>query len=59
MWEKKIHSTFIDNIWGADLEDIQLINKFIEGLKLLLCYFFILDTFSKYAWVIPLKHYNY
>ena len=25
---KKAHSPFIDNIWGADLADMQLISKF-------------------------------
>ena len=26
--ERKVHSHFMNNIWGADLADIQLINKF-------------------------------
>ena len=26
--KRKIHATFIDNIWGADLTDMQLISKF-------------------------------
>ena len=29
--KRKVHSTFIDNIWGADLADMQLINKFNTG----------------------------
>ena len=28
--KRKVHSTFIDNIWGADLADIQLISKLID-----------------------------
>ena len=28
----KVDSTFIDNIWGADLADMQLINKSNKGL---------------------------
>ena len=32
---------------------MQLINKFNKGIWFLLCAF---DIFSKYAWVIPLKH---
>ena len=28
---------FIDNIWGADLADMQLINKFNKRLRFLLC----------------------
>ena len=37
---------------GADLADMQLIRKFNEGFKFLLCVIYI---FSKYAWVVPLK----
>ena len=37
---------------GADLADMQLITKFNEGFRFLLC---VIDIFSKYAWVIPLK----
>ena len=47
-----MHLSFIDNIWGADLANIQLINKFNKGFRFLLCVF---DIYSKYAWVIPLK----
>ena len=48
---KKI-SGLKDNIWGADLADIQLRSKFNKGSKFLLCVF---DIFSKYAWVVTLK----
>ena len=41
-----------DNIWGADLADMQLIGKFNKGFRFLLC---VIDIFSKYAWVVPLK----
>ena len=47
-----MHLSFIDNIWGADLANIQSINKFNKGFRFLLCVF---DIYSKYAWVIPLK----
>ena len=30
--KRKVHSAFIDNIWGADLGDMQLITKFNKGL---------------------------
>ena len=43
---------FRDNIWGADLADMQLIRKFNKGFRFLLC---VTDIFSKYAWVVPLK----
>ena len=47
-----MHSAFKDNIWGADLADMQLISKFNKGFRFLLC---VIDIFSKYAWVVPLK----
>ena len=46
----KVHSTFIDNIWGADLADMQLISKFNKGFRFLLRVIYI---FIKYAWIIP------
>ena len=30
---KELHSSFIDNIWGADLDDMQLTSKFDKGFK--------------------------
>ena len=29
---RKVHSPFIDNIWGTDLADMQLISKFNKGI---------------------------
>ena len=50
--KRKVYSGFKDNIWGADLADMQLISKFNKGFRFLLC---VIDIFSKYAWVVPLK----
>ena len=50
--KEKVHLPFIDKIWGADLADMQLISKFHKGFRSLLC---VIDTYSKQAWVIPLK----
>ena len=50
--KRKVYSRFKDNIWGADLADMQLISKFNKRFRFLLC---IIDIYSKYAWVIPLK----
>ena len=47
-----MYSAFKDNSWGADLADMQLISKFNKGFRFLLC---VVDIFSKYAWVVPLK----
>ena len=49
---RKVHSTFIGNIWGADLADMQLISKFDKGFSFLLC---VIDIYSKYTCAIPLK----
>ena len=52
--QRKVYSSFINNIWGADLADIymQLISKFHKRSCFLL---FLTDIFSKYGWFIPLK----
>ena len=50
--KQKVHLPFIDNIWGADSADMQLLSKFNNGIRFLLC---VIDIYSKYAWVIPLK----
>ena len=47
-----MHAAFKDNIWGADLADMQLLSKYNKGIRFLLC---VIDIFSKYAWVAPLK----
>ena len=44
--------SIIDNIWGADLAYMQVISKFYKGVRFLLR---VINIFSKYAWVIPLK----
>ena len=36
----------------ADLADMQLLSKYNKGIRFLLC---VIDIFSKYAWVVPLK----
>ena len=50
--ERKVHAAFKDNIWGADLADMQILSKYNKGIRFLLC---VIDIFSKYAWVVPLK----
>ena len=42
----------IDKIWAADLVDMQAFSKFSWGVKYLLV---VIDIFSKYGWLIPLK----
>ena len=50
--KRKVYSAFKDNIWSPDLADMQLISKFNKGFRFLSC---VIDVFSKYAWVVPLK----
>ena len=44
--------SFKDNVLGADLPDMQLISQFNKVICFLL---YVIDIFSKYAWVAPLK----
>ena len=50
--KRRVYSQFKDNIWGADLADMQSLNKKNKGIKYLLC---AIDLFSKCAFVVPLK----
>ena len=50
--KRKVYSGFKDNIWGVDSADVQLISKLNKGFRFLL---WLIDIFSKYAWVVPLK----
>ena len=50
---RKVYSSFKDNIWGADLADMQSLSKIQKRNQV-----FILcanDLFSKYVSVVPLK----
>ena len=39
--KRKIHSSFIDNIWGANLTDMQLLSKFNKVFR----FFYVLLIF--------------
>ena len=57
--KRKLNSPLIDNIWGADVADMQLLSRFNKGIQFLLCF---IDIFSKYARFILLRdksHYSY
>ena len=43
----------IDKIWAADLVDMSTYSKQNKGYKYLLA---VIDVFSKYGWLIPLKN---
>ena len=50
--KRKVYSQFKDNIWGVDLADMQSLSRKSKGIKYILC---VIDLYSKYALVIPLK----
>ena len=51
--KQKGQSSFIDNIWGVDLADMQLINKFNKGIHFLLC---VIEIFN--IEIFPFKNKN-
>ena len=48
----KVYSSFKYNIWGADLEGMQLISRYTNAIQFLLC---LIDIYSKNAWIVLLK----
>ena len=50
---KKVYVNGIYKIWAADLVDMQAFLKYNKGVKYLLT---VVDVFSKYGWMIPLKN---
>ena len=49
---RKVYARFKDNIWVADLAEMELLSSKNENVKYLLC---VIGVFTKYAWVKPLK----
>ena len=47
---RKVIVNGIDEIWAADLIDMQSFSKFNNGIKYLLM---VIDVFSKYGWIVP------
>ena len=42
----------LEDIWGANLADMQLISKYNKGIRVLFC---IIDPFNKCSWTASLK----
>ena len=51
--KRKVHSSFMDKIWGADLAPMQLITTSNKGIRFLL---YVINIFSKYTKVVSLKY---
>ena len=49
---RKVYARFKDNIWAADLVELESFCSKNKNVKYLL---FVIDIFTKYAWVEPLK----
>ena len=49
---RRVITTGIDKIWCSDLVEMQQFSKWKEGYRHLLM---VLDLFSKYGWIVPLK----
>ena len=50
--KRRVISYGVDKIWTADLVEIQKYSKWNKGIKYLLT---VIDVFSKYGWIEPLK----
>ena len=48
----RVNVNGIDEIWAADLIDIQAFSKDTKGIQYLLT---VIDVFSKFVWIVPLK----
>ena len=51
--KRRVYVNGIDEIWSADLVDMSSFAKDNNGIKFLLT---VIDVFSKYGWIIPLKN---
>ena len=51
----KVYTRFKDNIWVADLAEMESLSSKNKNIKYLLC---AIDVFTKYAWVKTLKNYR-
>ncbi len=51
--KRRVISKHVDDIWAADLVDMQYYSRTNKGFKYILM---IIDIFSKYGWAIPLKN---
>ena len=50
--QRRVITNHIDEIWASDLVEMQQFSKWNKGYRYLLV---VIDVFSKYGWVVPLK----
>ena len=51
--KRRVFVNGIDKIWAADLADMKVLSEDNDGVNFLLL---VIDTFSKYGWIVPLKN---
>ena len=51
--KRHVYAKRVDDIWAADLVDMQYYSRSNAGFKYILM---VIDVFSKYGWAIPLKN---
>ena len=49
---RRVITNHIDEIWASDLVEMQKFSKWNKGYRYLLM---VIDVFSKYGWIVPLK----
>ena len=49
---RKVYARFKDDIWAADLTEMKSLSSKNKNVKYLL---YVIDVFTKYAWVKPLE----
>ena len=49
---RRVNVNGVDEIWAAELIDMQEFSKDNDGIKCLLT---VIDIFSKFVWIVPLK----
>ena len=52
MKRRKVYTRFKDIIWAADFAEMESLSSKNKDVKYLLC---VIDVFTKYTWVKPLK----
>lgn len=49
---RKVYANDVNDVWGADLADLQMWSSSNDGYRYILT---VIDVLSKYAWAVPLK----
>ena len=50
---RRVIARSVDDIWGADLVEMQQFSKWNKGYRYLIM---LIDCFSKFGWIAPIKN---